>query len=85
VLCSECRHKKETELRISSVKLKGLLLSHSAVSVCLHERPRQATGVLQPAGLLYPAVSVAALAKAAILSCYLYCLAINLAGLLLND
>jgi len=33
VLYSECRHKKETELRISSLKLKGLLLSHSAVSV----------------------------------------------------
>ena len=60
MLYSECRPKKATELRICSVKLKGPLLSHSAVSV-------------------------AALAKAAILSCYLYCLAINLARLLLND
>ena len=34
MLYSECRHKKETELRISSVKkLKDLLLSLSAVSV----------------------------------------------------
>jgi len=32
VLYSECRHRKQTELRITSVKkLKSLLLSHSAV------------------------------------------------------